>query len=138
MDGFETRLQRDLKETCENFKDFMFTSGYKLFKVLDPYVSWKGAATNNIWGDDPVHPTEAAYNLLAEGALVILRNMESGARKPARTNIIETEAPGSSTALNRRLSARGGPSQVSNTPTVRGRGGGTSRRGGGYGGRSGN
>jgi hypothetical protein len=129
MDSFNTRLQRDLKETCENFKDFMFTSGYKLIKVLDLYVSWKGEATNNIWGDDPVHPTEAAYNLLAEGALVILQNMESGARKQARTNSIETEVPGSSTALNRRL--RGGPTQASNTPTVRGRGGGAGNRSGG-------
>jgi hypothetical protein len=134
LDGFETCLQRDLKETCENFKDFMFTSGYKSIKVLDPYVSWKGAAANNIWGEDPVHPIEAAYNLIAEGALVILRNMESGARKRARTNSIETEGPGGSTALNRRLGVRGGPTQASFTPTVRGRGGAAARSGGGRGG----
>jgi hypothetical protein len=42
LQTFEHQLQRDLKETAENFRDFLFTSGNKLVKVLDPAVSWRG------------------------------------------------------------------------------------------------
>jgi hypothetical protein len=98
---FEHQLLGDLKETAENFRNFLFTSGNKLIKVLDPAVSWRGKDTSDIWGDDPIHPTEMAYGLMAEGAITLLRHMESGARKRPRTNSTETGFSGRSPYLNR-------------------------------------
>jgi hypothetical protein len=58
--GFENNLLRDLKDTAEHVRDFLFTSGHKAAKVLDLAVSWRHSDIANIWGADPVHPTEAA------------------------------------------------------------------------------
>jgi hypothetical protein len=101
---FEHQLQSDLRETAENFRNFLFTSGNKLIKVLDPAVSWRGKNTADIWGDNPIHPSEVAYRLMAEGAITLLRHMESGARKRPRTNSIETGFSGRSPHLNRNQS----------------------------------
>jgi hypothetical protein len=105
--GYEANLLRDLKDTAENVRDFMFTSSHKSAKVLDPAVSWRQSYVNDIWGVDPVHPTEAAYALLAEGLLHICNIMESGARKRARTNSIETGVQASGSTLNRQQGGRG-------------------------------
>jgi hypothetical protein len=101
MRTFEHQLQSDLKETAENMRDFLFTSGNKLVKVLEPAVSWRGKESSTIWGDDPVHPTEKAYELMAEGVLALLRIMESGARKRPRTNSYETGFSGRPPHFNR-------------------------------------
>jgi hypothetical protein len=69
--GFEANLVRDLKDTAENLRDYLFTSGFKQYKVLDPAVSWRNKEKDDLWGADPVHPNEAAYSLLADGALHI-------------------------------------------------------------------
>lgn len=44
--GFESNLNSELKSVAENLRDFLFTSGYKLIKVLDPAVSWRGREKN--------------------------------------------------------------------------------------------
>jgi hypothetical protein len=93
--NFGIQLQRDLKEVSDHFRDFFFTAGYRLFKILDPLVSWRGEELGTLWEDDPVHPSETAYSKMAASALSILTGMESGARKRARTNSIETADPGS-------------------------------------------
>jgi hypothetical protein len=98
---YEQQLMTDLKETAENFRGFLFTSGNKLIKVLDPAVSWRGKETAEIWTDDPIHPTETAYRLMAEGVISLLRYMESGARKRPRTNSNETGFSGRPPHLNR-------------------------------------
>jgi hypothetical protein len=105
--GFESNLLNELKGVAANRKDFLFTSGYKLIKVLDPTVSWRGKGKEELWGDDPVHPTEEAYKLMAQGVVFINTSMESGAKKQARTNSIETGS-GPGPALNRQQSGRGG------------------------------
>jgi hypothetical protein len=106
--GFEANLICELKSVAENLRDFMFTSGYKLFKVLDPNVSWRGKQKEEIWGDDPVHPKEEGYKLMAQGVIIINTTMESGAKKRARTNSLETGYPGPGPALNRNQQNRGG------------------------------
>jgi hypothetical protein len=98
---YEHQLQSDLKETAENVRDFFFTSGNKLVKILEPAMSWRGKETSCIWGDDPIHPTEKAYELMADGMVTILRGMESGARKRPRTNSYETGFSARSPHLNR-------------------------------------
>jgi hypothetical protein len=106
---------------------------------LDQAVSWHGKETTDIWEDDPIHPTEAAYRLMAEGAITILRHMESGARKRPRTNSNETGFSGRPPHSNRDQQG-GAQSRVGQAQ--RGRmtaaaGGGSGRRGG-YSGRRGN
>jgi hypothetical protein len=39
---FRLHLRKDLKEAADNLRDFCFTGGYKMVKVLDPAVSWRG------------------------------------------------------------------------------------------------
>jgi hypothetical protein len=128
--NFRQHLTRDLKEVAENIRDFCFTTGYRMVRILDPAVSWRGKEDDTIWKDDPVHPSEAAYSMLAEGVISIHRNMESGAKKRPRTNS-ETGEPGPSSALNRLVGGgRGGHRE-------RGRGGGGHGAGGAGGGRGG-
>jgi hypothetical protein len=105
---FEQQLCGDLKETAENFRDFLFTSGNKLVKVLEPAVSWRGRETSSIWGDDPVHPTDKAYDLMSDEVMMLLRSMESGARKRPRTNSYETGSSGRQPPLNRQHGGDGG------------------------------
>jgi hypothetical protein len=145
---FAHQLHSDLKETAENFRDFLFTSGNKLVKILDPAVSWRGKDEGSIWGVDPVHPTATGYGLLAEGVTALLRNMESGARKRPRTNSIETGFSGRPPHLNRgRQDGHRGESGGSRDGGRPARVGGgaagiygpvAAAKRGGYGGRSGN
>jgi hypothetical protein len=100
LQNFGTQLQRDLKEVSDHFRDFFFTAGFRLFKILDPCISWRGEELGTLWEDDPVHPSKAAYMKMAASALSILTGMESGARKRARTNSIETADPGPRPPLN--------------------------------------
>jgi hypothetical protein len=74
-EGFERQLLQDLKEMAENFRDFAFTAGYRHFKILDPQVSWRGLGRDEVWANDPIHPTTAAYKKLAEGAMHLDRHM---------------------------------------------------------------
>jgi hypothetical protein len=123
---FEHQLQSDLKETAENFRGFLFTSGNKSTKVLDPAVSWRGKESSDIWTDDPIHPSEAAYGMMAEGVITILRSMESGARKRPRADSNETELSGRPPHLNRdgqgNNTGRAGPAQRGRMATAAGTG----------------
>jgi hypothetical protein len=107
MQNFGMQLQRDLKEAADHFRDFFFTAGFRLFKILDPCVISRGEELGNLWKDDPVHPSEAAYQKMAASAMMILTGMESGARKRARTNSIETAVPGHRPPPNNRDSREG-------------------------------
>jgi hypothetical protein len=101
-------LSRELKEVAKRLRDFLFTTGYKQVKVLDPAVSWRGKKTDELWGEDPVHPNKEAYKLMAQGVISFNIGMESGAKKRARTNSMETGFTGPSTTLNRNQKHRGG------------------------------
>jgi hypothetical protein len=101
MRTFEHQLGGDLKETADNFRDFLFTSDNKLVNVLEPAVSWRGTETSDNWGGHPIHPTDKAYDLMSNGVMMLLRSMESGARKRPRTNSYETGSSGRRPPLNR-------------------------------------
>jgi hypothetical protein len=88
--NFGRQLLDDLKEVTINMRDFVFTSTFKMMKILDPQVSWRGADTEEIWGADPVHPSVAGYAKLAAGVEAICLSIESGAKKRARSNSFET------------------------------------------------
>jgi hypothetical protein len=75
--GFEQQLLKDLTDTAENFKNFMFTSGYKNMKVLDPCISIRNMQEEELWETDPVHPKMAAYHRIADSAVWLTNNMET-------------------------------------------------------------
>jgi hypothetical protein len=75
--GFEQQLLKDLTDTAENFKNFMFTSGYKNVKVLDPCISIRNMQEEELWETDPVHPKTAAYHRIADSAVWLTNNMET-------------------------------------------------------------
>jgi hypothetical protein len=52
-EGFEDGLR-------QSFKDFLFTSGYRGFRVIDPSPALPGN-NDDIWDWDPVHPSTAGY-----------------------------------------------------------------------------
>jgi hypothetical protein len=119
---FRQHLRKDLKDAADNLRDFCFTTGYKMIKILDPAVSWQGTDDDQLWGDDPIHPTELAYTLMANSVNSMVTGMESGGKKRARTNSIETGEPGPQATLNRAAGrGRGGPPDRSGRGGQRGR-----------------
>jgi hypothetical protein len=106
--GFEANLNRELKEVAERLRDYLFTTGYKQVKVLDPGVSWGGKTKDELWGDNAVHPNKEAYKMMANGVVSINTGMESGAKKRACTNSMETGYGPPSATLNRSIPNRRG------------------------------
>jgi hypothetical protein len=70
------QLAEDLRQTAANFRDFLFSSSMRYIRVLEPAAIFRDVIDGDVWGDDAVHPTAAAYRemaasiiRLAEGAL---------------------------------------------------------------------
>jgi hypothetical protein len=65
--GFEEGLRKNLAEFRSNHKDFLFTRGFRGFKVIDPSPALPNTAgENNIWGEDPVHPLTEGYERVVD------------------------------------------------------------------------
>jgi hypothetical protein len=86
LPGFEQQLEDDLRATATNFKDFLFTHGYKNGKVVDPAISLRKLQKSEIWGQDPVHPMDKAYDKIAEGVILVATNLEEAGKKRRRTD----------------------------------------------------
>jgi hypothetical protein len=66
---FAQQLKAELWGVSANLRDFLYTSGYRNIKVLDPGSVFRGREDKQIWGDDPIHPAEMAYDLLAAASI---------------------------------------------------------------------
>jgi hypothetical protein len=88
-DGFEQQLMSDLRDMASNFKDFLFTSGYKNGKIVDPQISLRGMSKEEMWGADPVHPKDVAYDKLVEGIVKVASNLEDAGKKRRRTDSLD-------------------------------------------------
>jgi hypothetical protein len=65
--GFEDGLRKNLAEFRANHKDFLFTKGFRGFKVLDPSPVLPNITGEfNIWGEDPVHPLTEGYERVVD------------------------------------------------------------------------
>ncbi len=64
-EGFEDGLRRCLAECRINFKDFLFASKFRGFRVIDPSPALPGN-NDDIWDWDPVHPTAAGYENICD------------------------------------------------------------------------
>jgi hypothetical protein len=104
LPGFEQQLTEDLKATAGNFKDFLFTHGFKNGKVVDPLINLRSMQNNEIWGKDPVHPKEAAYDKIVEGVLRVASTLEEAGKKRRRTDSLD----GGASSSSRRTDGRGG------------------------------
>jgi hypothetical protein len=60
---FSQQLKTKLQGVAANLRDY--TAGYRSIKVIDPDSVFRGREDDQIWGDDPVHPCKAAYDLLS-------------------------------------------------------------------------
>jgi uncharacterized membrane protein YgcG len=124
--GFEMQLLKDLKDTAENFKDFMFMSGYKNMKVLDPCINIRNLGEEELWETDPVH------HKIADSAVWMASNMEAAAAT-AGNKRPRTDSAGLGASRRTKISSREGDGGSTSNSGGSGRGG---HRGGGYGGRA--
>ena len=68
---FYPKLKEELAASCNNIKDFLFTSGLRHVRVMDPARSTSGLAAAEIWGSDPIHPKQKVYEMLADGVVAV-------------------------------------------------------------------
>jgi hypothetical protein len=67
--------REDMEEQLDRYKwgmkEHIRSLGRKNFKVLDPNIDLRSMAEHEVWGEDPVHPLEAAYEKMAAGAITL-------------------------------------------------------------------
>ncbi len=81
--GFEEGLRKNLPEFRSNHKDFLFTRGFRGFKVIDPSPALpKIAGESNIWGEDPVHLLTEGYERVVDlqEKEILMRSAAGGKR----------------------------------------------------------
>ena len=61
---FYQKLKQELAACTKNMKDFLFNTGLRYGRVMDPMRNLRGMSTDEIWGQDPVHPKDKVYALL--------------------------------------------------------------------------
>ena len=81
---FYVKMREQLVSCSNNIKDYLFTSGQRNGRVMDPAKSIRGLAAAEIWGEDPIHPREEIYDLLAEGIRQVEKSCGSGSSKRKR------------------------------------------------------
>ena len=90
---FYPKLKEELAASCNNIKDFLFTSGLRHVRVMDPARSTSGLAAAEIWGSDPIHPKQKVYEMLADGVVAVEKGC--GSAKAKRKKSTDTVAHGS-------------------------------------------
>ena len=92
---FYTKMREELAACTGNIKDYLFTSGLRHGRVMDPARCIRGLVAAEIWDSDPIHPRDAIYDLLADGAVAVEKSCGSG--KTKRKRVPEHPVPTSST-----------------------------------------
>jgi hypothetical protein len=67
--AYKTDMMSSLSQLSRGLKDFLFNTGRRNFKTMDPAVDLKNLQDSEIWAADPVHPKEEIYQKLAEGVV---------------------------------------------------------------------
>ena len=80
-DNFYEKLKMDLTTTSSTIKDYLFSSGLRNGRVMDPQRNMAGLAPNDIWDSDPIHPKKCIYEKLAEGVREVEKGCGKGKRK---------------------------------------------------------
>jgi hypothetical protein len=69
--SFRDDINRQLADLTKNIKNFMFMNNLRHVKVIDPAVDMRGLSDDEIWEDDPIHPRENFYDILARSVVVV-------------------------------------------------------------------
>jgi hypothetical protein len=68
-------FQEDMEEHLDRYKwgmkEHMRSLGRKNIKILDPSYDLRSMAEHEVWGDNPVHPSEAACIKIAAAAVAM-------------------------------------------------------------------
>ena len=83
---FYTKMREELTACTGNIKDYLFTSGLRHGRVMDPARCIRGLVAAEIWDSDPIHPRDAIYDLLADGAVTVGKSCGSGQTKRKRSS----------------------------------------------------
>ena len=76
--AFYYTLKEELAACATTIKNFLFISGMRYGRVMDPQRNIKGLTIADIWDKDPVHPKEEIYAKIAEGVLEVERSCGGG------------------------------------------------------------
>jgi hypothetical protein len=136
--GFEEGLRKNLSEFRSNHKDFLFTRGFRGFKVIDPSPALPNiAGESNIWGEDPVHPLTEGYERVVDllEKEILMRSAAGGKRTASDSAGGQVKKPRMEVHRPSWIEGSSLTAKRNDVGAFRGRGGG--RGGGGRGGRSG-
>ena len=76
--AFYYTLKEELASCATTIKNFLFMSGMRYGRVMDPQRNIKGLTVAEIWDKDPVHPKEEIYSKIADGVLEVERSCGGG------------------------------------------------------------
>ena len=129
------RMKENLAMCSGTIKDFLFTSGTRNGRVMDPARCLSGLAAAETWGTDPIHPIKEVYGLLADGVIEVEKSCGRSRTRTVSTavNAYEEAGFGSGTSYGRGGGPRGHSGRASPRPHG-GRGHWRGRRGGEAGG----
>ena len=86
-------MKEDLAACGTVIKDFLFTTGLRNGRLMDPSRQLRGLTAAEIWGPNPIHPKKEIYELLADGVIEVERSCGNGQQ---RTNQLQNKPGGGS------------------------------------------
>ena len=109
---FYPRMRDELAAFSNNIKNYLFTSGIRHGRVMDPARAVRGLVAAEIWGRDPVHPHEEVYVKIADGIREVERSCGSGKSKRKRTSGESDEPTGGGATQRGQVAGRASYSEV--------------------------
>ena len=85
--GFYQKMKDDLVACGGAIKDFLFTSGHRNGRLMDPARQLRSLAAAESWGADPIHPKKEIYGLLADGVIEVERSCNGGQQKKTASTV---------------------------------------------------
>jgi hypothetical protein len=89
---FRQHLLGSLELLRKNFKDFMYYDGRRNMKILDQCMDIRSMSDRDVWGQDPIHTTEAVYTKIAASVIKISSNLMVNITKRNCTDSLESGA----------------------------------------------
>ena len=78
---FYQKMKEDLAACGTVIQDFLFTTGLRNGRLMDPARQLHGLTVAEIWGPDPIHPKKEIYELLADGVIEVERSCGNGKQR---------------------------------------------------------
>jgi hypothetical protein len=92
-DDYRENMSIQLDAYQRGLKEFLFSTGIKNIKVLDPSCDLRGLSREEMWGTDPVHLLAAVYRNIANGVLKMASNMAAN-RKEGSSKRMRSDSGG--------------------------------------------